>query len=111
MGTVPENSISNLPKSARLRKVSAVLQFPANRSSQGSRSVDSDQLHETARDVPILYVQVAVLVPVGAMRAVEDSFDPFVLCDTVIHSRRRIGIVAQDRDDRVALVQNDDSPV
>ena len=45
------------------------------------------------------------------MSAVEDSFDPFVLCDTVIHSRRRIGIVAQDRDDRVALVQNDDSPV
>ena len=64
------------------------------------------QFHDPAGDVPILHVEVAVFVPVRAVRAAEDSFFPLVLRNVVVLSQLRIGVVAQHGNDRVVLVEN-----
>src|SRR5262245_16988784 len=64
------------------------------------------KLHDAARNVPILDIEVAIFVPVGTMRAAKNTFKPLVLRDVEIEALRRIGIVAEDGDDRVVLVEN-----
>src|SRR3954471_24603075 len=71
----------------------------------------SYELHDAAGDVPVLYIQVAVLVPGGAVRAAKDTLDPLVLGHIKIHSLFWIGVVAKHGNDRVALVEDDQSPV
>src|SRR6476619_1755394 len=68
--------------------------------------LDTPEFPDAPIDVPILDIEVAVLVPIGAMRAAESAFDPLVLRAVVVRSLRRIRIVAEHSDDGVVLVEN-----
>ena len=45
------------------------------------------------------------------MGAAENALDPLLLRDVEIHPLRRVGVVAENGNDRVALVEDDDSSV
>ena len=52
-------------------------------------SVDTNQLHDSTGHVPVLHVEVAVSIPVGSMRAAENTFDPFLLRNLEVASPLR----------------------
>ena len=54
-------------------------------------------------------VEVAVVVPVGAVGAAEDAFDLLILGDVVFEPCTGVGVVAEDGDDGVAFVEDDES--
>ena len=75
------------------------------------RLLDLHQLDDTPGYVPVLEVQVTVFVPVRAVRTAEDTLNPPFLRDIEVHPLLGIRVVAENRDDRVAFVKNDQSPV
>jgi hypothetical protein len=46
-------------------------------------SLHSHEFHDAAVDIPVLYVKVAVFVPIGPMRSGEDAFYPVFLLNFV----------------------------
>src|SRR5262245_42664935 len=79
--------------------------------SRGGPSLDAHELHDPTSDIPILHIQVAILVPIGAVCAAEDALDPLILRDIKVHPLGRVRVMAEYGNDRVALIENNHSPM
>ena len=73
--------------------------------------LDPNQLHDSTRDVPILNVQVSFFVPVRSVSTAESTFNPLVLGNVVVSTFGGIWIMAQNRDDGIGLVENNDASI
>jgi hypothetical protein len=107
-------SYRSLPNSGidfRILPTSASSEFTSPDKTNLDYLLHAYQLHNPPRDVPILDVQIAVLVPVGTMCAAEDSFDPLILRNAKIATFGGVRVVAEHRDNRVRLVENHDAAV
>ena len=71
----------------------------------------SNELHDSSRDIPVLDIEIAILIPVRTVCTAEDTFDPLFLRNVVVDSFSRIRIVTQHSHDGIALVENHQSSV
>src|SRR5690242_19053637 len=81
--------------------------WSTSRALQRVRSLRRDALelaHAAAR-VPIHHVEVALLVPVGAVRRKEHAVLPLVLRDAVLRAQRFVGLIAELAHELVLLVE------
>jgi hypothetical protein len=71
----------------------------------------TNQFDDAAGRVPILHVKIAIFIKVRSVSSAENALNPFFLRDAETSSELRVEVVTENRDDRVALVENYDSPV
>ena len=74
-----------------------------------ARLLHADQFHESPRNIPVLDIQIAIFVPIRAVRSIKDAFNPLILRHIEVAAGFRVRIVTEDGHDGVALVENDDA--
>lgn len=72
---------------------------------------NSEKFHQASGDVPILNVEVSIFIPEGSVCAAESTFDPLILGDIVVSTFCWIWVVAEDGDDGVAFIEDDESAI